>query len=174
MSAQLMAALRDGLFEEAAYELGLAIPLEWQSADWSWLKNRPEEVLADPGLVPWLPHVSIVSSAPTGRHVVGEVGFHGPPKHKEVEIGYMTISSERGRGYATEGAGALIGWAASSGVERLRASIALSNLASQAVVAKLGFEQDGRYLHPERGEEVLWRRRLSPTGAAMKPPPAAS
>lgn len=160
MSSELMAALRDGRFEEAELELGLPLPPEWQNADWAWVRKRPEEVTADPGLIPWLPHVSLARSEREGPHLVGEVGFHGPPEEGEVEIGYMTLTAERGRGYATEGAGGLIEWATGAGVTSVRASIARSNPASQAVVAKLGFVQVGRYIHPERGEEVIWRRRL--------------
>ena len=46
------------------------------------------------------------------RLAVGSMGFKAPPDTTgTVEIGYAVNRSQRGRGYATEMAGALVAWA---------------------------------------------------------------
>lgn len=160
MSPELMAALRDKDWTEAEDVAELALPDEWREFDWSWMGERPEEARADPGLREWLPHV-LVARRGKVPCIVGEAGFHGPPVGGESEIGYMVVADERRKGYATEAAGALIAWAgAEAGLERVRASVSPGNSASLGVLAKLGFDPAGRYIHPVRGEQLLYRRRI--------------
>jgi [ribosomal protein S5]-alanine N-acetyltransferase len=46
------------------------------------------------------------------KTIVAELGFKGVPNEKgEIEIGYGTIHSERGKGFMTEAVGGMIEWA---------------------------------------------------------------
>jgi [ribosomal protein S5]-alanine N-acetyltransferase len=97
------------------------------------------------------------------KRMVGHAGFHGPPgvngraKADALELGYTVFHGFRGRGYATEAAGALMDWAAEThGVRRFVASVAPANHASLAVVRKLGFVQTGDQWDEEDGLELVF------------------
>jgi RimJ/RimL family protein N-acetyltransferase len=99
-------------------------------------------------VVPWLPRVMLLR--PAGERggqppVVGEAGFHGPPRDDgRVEIGYMVVAEHRRRGYALEAARALMAWATTEHhITRFRASVSPGNTASLNLVCKLGFVQVG-------------------------------
>jgi [ribosomal protein S5]-alanine N-acetyltransferase len=105
-------------------------------------------------------HRQVVERA-TGL-VVGGIGFAGPPGAPgEVELGYGIVPSRQRRGYATEAVAAMLAVAwADPVVEAVLASTAPSNLASQRVLEKAGFQlvdraggQDGelRYRVPRPG-----------------------
>ncbi len=159
MSPQLMAALRQGDWRGAEAAAELVLPAEWEQSDWSWLRRRPEEAAARPSLVDWLPHLVV---ARADGAVVGEIGFHGPPLGGEAEFGYMIVAAARRRGYATEAAEGLLAWAAEeAGLRSVRASVEPGNVASLGVLAKLGFSCQGDYLHPDRGRQLVLRRRLA-------------
>ena len=85
----------------------------------------------------------------SGR-VVGDIGFLGPPDEGgSVEIGYCVIPDRRRRGYASEAARALVGWALEQpGVEVVVASPESGNLASVRTLERVGFQ---------RGSQVGWR-----------------
>lgn len=93
------------------------------------------------------------------RAVVGSAGFIGPPgEDGEVELGYGIVEERRNRGYATEAAAALVGWALEQpGVERVVARSEVSNDASTRVLEKIGLtragadEQVARWVSPGRG-----------------------
>lgn len=70
---------------------------------------------------------------------IGGIGFKGAPEDGAVEIGYGLVPSARGRGYATEAAGAMVRLAASLGVTTVRADTDADNVASQRVLEKNGF-----------------------------------
>lgn len=157
MSPEMMSALRDGQFEEAERAAELQLPAEWEKEDWSWLRSSPEETAARPHLVDWLPHL-VVWRGREGPQAVGEVGFHGPPRRGEAEIGYMIASPFRRKGYASEAAAGLLGWGESEGgLASVRASVDPGNLASLGVLRKLGFSVVGSYFHQERGDQLLLR-----------------
>ena len=72
--------------------------------------------------------------------VVGGVGFHGPPKGGEAEIGYGIVPSRQGRGYATEVVRTLVSLALNMPeVVGVIASTDAGNVASQRVLEKAGF-----------------------------------
>jgi GNAT superfamily N-acetyltransferase len=74
--------------------------------------------------------------------VVGGIGFFGPPRGGEVEIGYGIVPSRQGRGYATEALQAMIVMAwADSRVAIVVAGTDPGNVASQRVLGKAGFRR---------------------------------
>lgn len=86
--------------------------------------------------------------------VVGDAGFHGPPDEAgTVEIGYSVVPEWRQRGYATEGAAALVGWALSQvAVQAVVAGCDRDNIPSIRTFERLGFSQAG-----EEARELRWR-----------------
>ncbi len=86
--------------------------------------------------------------------VVGHTGFHGPPELVgRAEIGYHVFAAYRGRGYASESAMALVGWAQEQGHDTVYASVSPENAASLAVLRKLGFRRsEGR--NDETGDDL--------------------
>jgi len=86
--------------------------------------------------------------------VVGDIGFHGPPDGSgTVEIGYSVVPSRRGRGYATQAAIALVGWARSQpGVRAVVAGCDPGNAASIVTLERAGFHRTGG-----ADGEIRWR-----------------
>ncbi|WP_424810845.1 bifunctional GNAT family N-acetyltransferase/(deoxy)nucleoside triphosphate pyrophosphohydrolase [Roseococcus sp. YIM B11640] len=90
------------------------------------------------------------------------------------EIGYWVGRKFWGQGVAGEAGAALLGWAEEKlGVSEFEASALTDNLASQAVLRKLGFEEAGpgvqQFLSRNRNMPVTMFRRK----AAQRPAPAA-
>ena len=73
---------------------------------------------------------------------VGHVGFHGRPDELgRVRIGYSIALGARGRGYATEAVGWIVGWSDTHrDVIVLEADTDEGNLASQRVLELNGFQ----------------------------------
>jgi RimJ/RimL family protein N-acetyltransferase len=87
---------------------------------------------------------------------VGSCMFKGPPVGGVVEIAYGIAPEEQGKGYATEGAVALVDYALTSGKVRLvRAHTLPGSIASQRVLAKSGFQHVGEVIDPDDG--LVWR-----------------
>ena len=111
---------------------------------------------AQPGDQAW-GHRQVVERV--GGLVVGGIGFFGPPRAGEVEIGYGIVPSRQGRGYATEALRAMIAMAwADARVRTVVAGTDPGNVASQRVLGKAGFRRTAatgefRYelTRPERG-----------------------
>ena len=62
-------------------------------------------------------------------------------------LGYWVESSVQGRGVATSAVALVVGHGfGTAGLHRMEATVALDNLASQAVLHRLGFRQEGRLL----------------------------
>lgn len=89
---------------------------------------------------------------------VGVCGLGGrPDKEGVVVIGYSVYPEMAGRGYATEAARAVAGWAlAAPGVSRVRATVPMGNPASLAVARKLGMSVVGSDVHPDVGELAVF------------------
>jgi RimJ/RimL family protein N-acetyltransferase len=72
--------------------------------------------------------------------VIGDIGFHRPPRDGITEIGFGLAEAARGQGYATEAAAGLARWAlAQPGVSRVVAQTSADNLGSQGVLTRAGF-----------------------------------
>jgi RimJ/RimL family protein N-acetyltransferase len=90
------------------------------------------------------------------RHVVGSIGFHGPPDDQgRLEVGYRVEPSYRRRGLAREAVTAMFDWAASEhGIHRFVASISPTNAPSLQLTAGLGFVETGSHTDEIDGLEI--------------------
>ncbi|WP_028814974.1 GNAT family N-acetyltransferase [Streptomyces flavidovirens] len=74
--------------------------------------------------------------------VVGSIGLFWPPSEGTLEIGYGTVASRRGLGYAPEATRALAEFAFTApSVHTVCANVELSNPASVRVLEKAGFHR---------------------------------
>jgi len=122
------------------------------SADWVARARAAEQ--GDP----WALSFTVVDRA--SGSAVGGCAFKGPPDADGVvEVAYGIDPPHRGRGLATEAAGALAGFAFASGRVRLvRAHTKPDNGASARVLAKCRFRRVGEVIDPEDGRVCRWER----------------
>ena len=93
---------------------------------------------------------------PASNVMVGDAGFKGRPDALgRVEIGYGVAPGERGKGYATEAASALIDWAKHQGVKVITAECLDHNAPSVRVLEKTRFRRIGRV-----GHMLKWERKV--------------
>ncbi len=117
---------------------------------------RAEQLRHAPDHEPWLLRAMVLRAAGTA---VGYANFHAPPDERGmVEIGYQVVPRHRRRGYATEAAQGMWGWAGRHGARVLRAAIAPDNEASLAMVARAGFVRVGVQQDEVDGEELVFER----------------
>jgi RimJ/RimL family protein N-acetyltransferase len=112
---------------------------------------------------PWI-HGFTVEDRTTGT-MIGQCGFKGPPDaNGTVEIAYAVSPEQEGKGYATEAAIALVGYALMEGVELVRAHTLPVINASGRVLTKAGFVRVGEVVDKEDGLVWRWERQngLSP------------
>ncbi|WP_297697038.1 GNAT family protein [Phenylobacterium sp.] len=64
-------------------------------------------------------------------------------RHKRAEVGFMLGRAAWGEGYALEAIQAAVGFAAASGLRRLAARTHLGNRRSEALLERLGFQEEG-------------------------------
>ena len=96
------------------------------------------------------------------RRLVGWGGYKGAPKDGAVEIGYAIAPGERGKGYATAAAQAMIARAfASDGISAVTAHTLAEENASTSVLKKIGFDKVSDFIDPEDGPVWGWRRERS-------------
>ncbi|MEO8291324.1 MAG: GNAT family N-acetyltransferase [Gaiellaceae bacterium] len=156
---------------EAAAWLGAAIDPSWPTDhDLLWLRRRLEQMQADASQQEWFGRVLLLRDPEPV--MVGHAGFHGPPgvngpgKPQALEVGYTVFLPYQGRGFATEAARALMEWAQREhDIHDFIASVAPDNLASLAVVRKLGFAQTGEQWDEEDGLELVFECRARSSGA---------
>ena len=77
------------------------------------------------------------------------------------EVSYWTHAGKRGRGHARNALALLVGYAASIGVTRLEAHIALDNHASRRVAEAAGFAQAGTFTDDDGIEMIRYTRSAS-------------
>lgn len=95
----------------------------------------------------WFTQMLVVEA---GR-VVGRVRFVRPPEDGEVEIGYVTMTGERGRGVATAAVRLLLLAATRAEVDVVIVRVSADNAASLAVARATGFVDVGEQNHPRMG-----------------------
>ncbi len=148
LPAEAAAALPEDR-EAAGHALGAGLSAEWPDPGLVGLLRRQAHASADTerfGV--W------VMIERTSRSVVGDIGFHGPPDDAgTIEVGYSVIPSRRRRGYATEAAGALVGWARNQPeVHGVVAGCDPNNAASICTLERVGFRRTGA-----ANGEIRWR-----------------
>lgn len=79
------------------------------------------------------------------NELIGSIGFHNISKNNSrVEVGYEITRKEWNKGYATEALRAVIEFLFNEvGFNRIGATIRPENVASQQLVKKLGFQEEG-------------------------------
>src|SRR5262245_51226587 len=104
---------------------------------------------------PWAHGFTIFDRATDAA--IGKCAFKGPPDGGRVEIAYGVDESSRGRGYATEAAMALTGFACTTrnDVSIVQAHTRPEESASTRVLRKSGFRYVGEVVDPEDG--LVWR-----------------
>lgn len=117
-----------------------------------WISNR-QEAFEELGLA-W--YALRLHGSP---HLVGNCGMlTGRTGASEPEIGYMVAASYRGRGYASEAAGAVLAECDAAGITTVWATIRPGNSASRCVVERHAFVND-RTEWDEKGALIYYVRR---------------
>jgi len=99
----------------------------------SWLR---------PGRDPLLPRLLVLSRTDGAPELVGGVGLHRMADGA-AELDFWIRPGDRGRGFATEAARAMLGMAKTLGLRQLTACVFNENGAAARVLEKLGFRQSG-------------------------------
>lgn len=154
---ETLAALEAHDIDRASERQGLRLPADFVGADGLddfFLRVQQQRQRAHPDELRWCARVMV--QVDDGA-AVGHCGFHGPPHAVgRAEIGYSVLPPYRGRGLATEAAGALVEWAFAQGQRTVFASVSPDNAPSLAVVRKLGFEQTGVQIDDIDGKELVF------------------
>src|SRR5919107_301726 len=142
---------------ELAEVLGVAVPDGWPQFPEAFAppedggSSRSERLPTD-----WRDYFFV---HPRGRSLVGNGGFTGDPDDSGVvEIGYEIAPEHRNRGFATEAARAMIGYAFAH--EEVRAVVAhtlAETNASNAVLRKVGMSFVAEVDDPEVGKVWQWQ-----------------
>ena len=129
-------------------------PHEKAALSAAWLALLDGSSPADP----WIHGFKLVHCDSGG--VVGMCGFKGPPDADGVvEIAYSVNPEHQGKGYATEAAQGLVGYAfCHEPVRVVRAHTLPQTNASTRVLAKCGFRRVGDVIDPEDGLVWRWER----------------
>ncbi|MEZ5893472.1 MAG: GNAT family N-acetyltransferase [Parvularculaceae bacterium] len=92
------------------------------------------------------------------RRLIGWGGYKGAPKDGAVEIGYAIAPGERGKGYATAAAQAMVARAfAAPEISAVTAHTLAEENASTSVLKKTGFDKVSDFIDPEDGPVWGWR-----------------
>jgi RimJ/RimL family protein N-acetyltransferase len=154
----LIDALVDGDLERARALAPFTIEAHTFEGDEYVLGLRQKQLRADPSELPWLYRAAVLREA---GEVVARCGFHAPPDADGiVELGYRVQPQWRRQGLATELATGMLEWARGQGAARCVASTAPDNLASQAVLARLGFVRTGEWMDEVDGLEWVYALEL--------------
>jgi RimJ/RimL family protein N-acetyltransferase len=165
MEGAVVDACLAGDLARAGHLLGIAIPgalLERRTA----LEFAQARLAADPRYRPWSIRAMIL---PATRSMVGHIRFHSCPDPDElrpyaraaIEFGYRVFPEHRRRGYATEAASAMMGFAQAHGVERFVVSVSPDNAPSLALIARFGFARIGEHMDEVDGLEHVYLREAS-------------
>ena len=144
-------------WEEADFPAFLEMQSDVESARWLYNEPRDEEnaralfarkqagreLLEEDA---WLSCAGVA-----GGEVVVDVSFHWTSvEHRGGEIGYFVHPRHTGRGYATEGAGAMLRWAfEEAGFHRVFGRVEPRNVASARVLEKLGMRKEAHLVENE-------------------------
>jgi len=161
MDLELLDALLADDRESVARLAGYAVPREFPHGlgtddvpdTAAFVRFRRDQLRQDPARYPWSVRAMVLRAE---MRMVGYVNFHGAPGINDlgapdaVELGWTVFTADRGRGYATEAATALMDWATSSyGIRRFISATTPQNTASLRVHEKLGFALTGQVVDGE-------------------------
>jgi RimJ/RimL family protein N-acetyltransferase len=143
---------------ELAEVLGVAVPEGWPQFPEAFSSPDGGPRRSERPPTDWRDYFFV---HPLGRSLVGNGGFAGDPDDSGVvEIGYEIAPEHQNRGFATEAARAMIGYAFAH--EEVRAVVAHTlgeTNASNAVLRKAGMSFAAEVDNPEVGK--VWRWRIS-------------
>jgi [ribosomal protein S5]-alanine N-acetyltransferase len=143
---------------ELAEVLGVAVPEGWPQFPEAFSSPDGGPRRSERPPTDWRDYFFV---HPRGRSLVGNGGFTGDPDDSGVvEIGYEIAPEHRNRGFATEAARAMIGYAFAH--EEVRAVVAhtlAETNASNAVLRKVGMSFVAEVDDPEVGK--VWRWQIS-------------
>ena len=157
MPRPFMEALLAGDNAAAGEVIGAVVPERLRDHLEDFLRYRLAQVIADPSIRRWLGRAMVLTDADGTRHVIGTIGFHGPPDDRDrLEIGYSVQAAFRRRGFAREAVRAMLEWAAGEhGIHRFIASISPTNEASLALTRAFGFVRTGEQMDEIDGLELV-------------------
>lgn len=117
-----------------------------------------ERIRNDPSARLWGDRILVTRD---GRRIVGSVVFHGYPSESGVaELAYGIEEGSQGRGYATEGVRAAVGWALEqTSVQAVHATTTPWHQGSIRVLEKVGMVRIGVREHDVLGDLLLFERR---------------
>ncbi len=158
MPVAFMQALLAGDTPAAGAAIGAAVPEHLRDHLEDFLRYRLAQVVADPSIRIWLGRAMILTEPDGARHVIGTIGFHGPPdERRRLEIGYSVQPAYRRQGFAREAVRAMLDWAAAQhGIHRFIASISPTNAPSLALTRGFGFVQTGEQMDEIDGLELVF------------------
>jgi RimJ/RimL family protein N-acetyltransferase len=155
-STDVMSAILHGARAEARRLFAASIPDELfpvTIADVDFFRMRRDQVVLDACWGPWSLRGIVLRE---DNAVVGTANFHGPPGVNDThtphaaEVGYEIFERYRCRGFATEVAVAMLGWAHRMyGVTHFISGVAPDNAPSLRVNEKLGFARTGAIVDGE-------------------------
>lgn len=158
MTLTFMEALQRRDLTAASAELGASVP-PWLADDMQdFLEYRLAQVREDPSVRGWLGRSMVLTEADGARHVVGSIGFHGPPDDENrLEIGYRVDPHYRNRGFARESASAMYTWAHDKhGITTFVASVAPDNIPSLNLIEEYGYVLRGEQMDDIDGLELVF------------------
>lgn len=97
----------------------------------------------------------LISEAKDTHERIGTCSFIPSQDGKVYDIAYCVHKKYWRMGYATEMADGIIGYAGRQGAERITVSVGQENVASNAVVRKLGFRRVGESTYRKRGTDLI-------------------
>jgi RimJ/RimL family protein N-acetyltransferase len=175
MTLPFMEALLDGDTDSASSEIGAEVPENLRDHLEDFLRYRLAQVRADPAIRRWLGRGMVLTADEGTRHVIGTIGFHGPPDAQgRLEIGYSVQGAYRRQGFAREAVRAMLDWAyRDHGIRRFVASISPANEPSLKLVRGFGFEQTGEQMDEVDGLELVFEATWPPADSTAEAAPRA-
>jgi RimJ/RimL family protein N-acetyltransferase len=132
------------------------VEVAWNDDDAHNLRHRIDALAADPTSAPYLVHVLL-----DGPVVAARIGAHAAPRDGGVEIGYFVAPRYRGAGLGTAVVTEFLAWLGEHGTRRVVATIEPDNVASLALVARVGFTPDGELVEEDGQRMLVFRRDLT-------------
>lgn len=163
MPADAVTACLAGDLADASRMTGTSIPHELLE-DPGALEAGRMRLGEDPDYLRWSVRAIILTAE---RRMIGHIRFHTRPDpdylqshaRNAVEFGYLIFKNDRGHGYASEAAKAVMEWARDvHGVQHFAASVSPDNPPSLRIVQRLGFAKVGEEMDEIDGIEYVFLR----------------